>query len=91
MATTLRIEECLYREAKAEAARQGMTITRFIEEALRLRLQHATIARHAGAVSLPTFACAAGFPYSPDALKSLVRQAEAAADDEEIAAAHVPG
>jgi hypothetical protein len=39
MQTTLRIDDDLYREAKAEAARQGTTLTRFLEEGLRLRLQ----------------------------------------------------
>ncbi|MBO0722117.1 MAG: toxin-antitoxin system HicB family antitoxin [Blastocatellia bacterium] len=38
MQTTLRIEDEIYRKAKAEAAREGITLTRFIEEALRLRL-----------------------------------------------------
>jgi len=38
MQTTLRIEDRLYREAKAKAAREGVTLTRFIEEGLRLRL-----------------------------------------------------
>ena len=38
MQTTLRIDDALYREAKAEAARHGVTITRFIEDALRQRL-----------------------------------------------------
>lgn len=35
MQTTLRINDALYREAKAEAARLGITLTRFIEDALR--------------------------------------------------------
>lgn len=39
MQTTLRIDDDLYREAKAEAARQGTTLTRFLEEGLRLRLK----------------------------------------------------
>jgi hypothetical protein len=39
MQTTLRIDDKLFREAKAEAARQGTTLTRFLEEGLRLRLQ----------------------------------------------------
>ncbi|MEJ2080677.1 MAG: ribbon-helix-helix protein, CopG family [Acidobacteriota bacterium] len=39
MQTTLRIDDALYREAKAEAARSGITVTQFIEEALRLRLE----------------------------------------------------
>lgn len=34
MQTTLRIEDTVYREAKSEAARRGMTLTRFIETAL---------------------------------------------------------
>jgi hypothetical protein len=34
MQTTLRIDDTTYREAKAEAARRGVTLTRFIEEAL---------------------------------------------------------
>jgi hypothetical protein len=38
MATTLRINEALFREAKAEAARMGMTLTRFIEDSLRQKL-----------------------------------------------------
>lgn len=39
MQTTLRIDDRLYREAKAEAAREGVTLTRFLEEGLRLRLE----------------------------------------------------
>jgi hypothetical protein len=39
MQTTLRIDDHLYREAKAEAARSGLSLTRFLEEGLRLRLE----------------------------------------------------
>jgi hypothetical protein len=38
MQTTLRIDDATYREAKAEAARLGLTLTRFIEDALRQRI-----------------------------------------------------
>ena len=38
MQTTLRIDDATYRAAKAEAARLGITITRFIEDSLRYRL-----------------------------------------------------
>jgi predicted DNA binding CopG/RHH family protein len=38
MQTTLRIDDRLYREAKAEAAREGMTLTKFIEDGIRVRL-----------------------------------------------------
>jgi hypothetical protein len=39
MQTTLRIDDELYREAKSCAAREGVTLTKFLEEALKLRLQ----------------------------------------------------
>jgi hypothetical protein len=39
MQTTLRIQDELYREAKSEAARQGVTLTRFLEDAIRMKLQ----------------------------------------------------
>jgi hypothetical protein len=38
MRTAVRIDERVHREAKAEAARLGMTMTRFVEEALRQRI-----------------------------------------------------
>ena len=44
MQTTLRLDDEIYREAKAEAARQGSTITRFVEDALRLQCQRAKAA-----------------------------------------------
>ena len=36
--TTLRMDDNLIRNAKAEASRQGVSLTRFIEESIRLRL-----------------------------------------------------
>jgi len=39
MQTTLRIDDELHRAAKAEAARQGITLTSFIEEALREKVR----------------------------------------------------
>ncbi len=38
MQTTLRIDDQVFRNAKAEAARLGVTLTRFIEDALRERI-----------------------------------------------------
>lgn len=38
MQTTLRINDNLYREAKAQAAREGITLTRFLESALQSKL-----------------------------------------------------
>ncbi len=39
MQTNLRIDDEIFREAKATAARRGMTLTRFIEEALAACIQ----------------------------------------------------
>lgn len=49
MQTTLRIDDEVYRQAKAEAARSGVTLTRFIEEALRDRVERSAAADDARA------------------------------------------
>ncbi|MDO4245215.1 MAG: YlcI/YnfO family protein [Deinococcus sp.] len=36
---TLRIDKALYQRAKAAAAEQGVTLTRFIEQSLREKLE----------------------------------------------------
>lgn len=41
MQTTLRIHDALYREAKAQAARAGISLTKYIEDALRARIEQA--------------------------------------------------
>ena len=74
--TTLRIDEGLYRETKSAAARQGTTVTRFIEDALRLKLRLTGAPRRADDIRLPTFAAGKGFPFSPRALKTLARKTE---------------
>ena len=80
MATTLRIDDQLYREAKAAAARQGITITRFIEDALRWKLRSGCAVHAREPVALPTYAAGAGFTYSPPELKALIQRSDAAAD-----------
>ena len=44
--TTLRINDKIYREAKAEAARIGITVTQFIEKALQSELQRSANSSH---------------------------------------------
>jgi len=85
MATTLRLDNRLYREAKAEAARQGMTITRFIEEALRARLRQARTPPSVEEIELPTFAAGPGFPLSPPALKEFARSTQSEHDRSKLA------
>jgi hypothetical protein len=62
MQTTLRIDGEIYRQAKAEAAREGITLTKFIEEALELRLRQAPAPATLG--ELPVFR--GGPPLPPD-------------------------
>lgn len=85
MQTTLRIDDKLYREAKVAAAREGVTITRFIEESLKLRLHRGNRTGQSKRISLPTFS-GGGFPYSPEELKALAQRTEAEADQRKIPA-----
>jgi hypothetical protein len=39
MQTTLRLDDRLYRAAKAEAAREGISLTRLVEDAIAQRLR----------------------------------------------------
>lgn len=39
MQTTLRLDDDLYRQAKAQAATLGISLTRFLEEAIRKHLE----------------------------------------------------
>jgi hypothetical protein len=72
MATTLRINEALFREAKAEAARMGITLTRFIEDSLRQKL-----GRKTRVANLPVFD--SGIRLKPGFdLRALTREEESA-------------
>jgi len=84
MQTTLRIDDNVYREAKAKAAKEGMTITRFIEEALRQRLRHSAADRRSVPRELPTFAAGRGFPFSPSELKELTHIAQEESDHSKL-------
>jgi hypothetical protein len=52
MQTTLHIADEVYRLAKIVAAREGITLTRFIEEALALRLRQTPTLQSPGAPRL---------------------------------------
>ena len=86
MPTTLRIDNNLYREAKAEAAREGMTLTRFIHEALALRLQKAKAAHAGTPVRVRTYRAGAPFPYDDRQLKQIAAREQEARDLEKLKA-----
>ena len=54
MRTTLRLDEHLLREAKAEAARRGRSLTAFVEEALRSCLLPSIPKNRKKRIRLPT-------------------------------------
>jgi len=53
MRTTVRLDEGLLREAKAEARRQGTTVTALIERGLRLALAGARRRQTRGRITIP--------------------------------------
>jgi hypothetical protein len=80
MQTTLRIDDALHREAKAEAARQGVTLTRFLEDGLRLRLQKA---RSTGAnvpARIRTYRQGQPFPFNDSQLRDIANREQEAYD-----------
>lgn len=77
MQTTLRIDDDLYRRAKIEAAREGITLTQFIQEALDLRLQTSPKSE---VVQLPTYRGASKLPASFDLIEAMDK-AEKTADE----------
>lgn len=87
MLTSLRIDDDLYRVAKASAASQGVTITKYLDQALRLRLVYDAnsipqkTANLAKPISLPTCPVAlkmSGFDRSDfDAAEALFDKEEA--------------
>lgn len=53
MKTTLNLDDQVLKQAKAKAAQNGLTLTRFVEDALRARLLPAYSARTKTRVKLP--------------------------------------
>jgi hypothetical protein len=76
MQTTLRINDAIFREAKAEAAREGMTLTRFLEEALTFRVRAGHQEKAAARIDLPAFDSGKRMPKSYN-LAIAIRSADA--------------
>jgi hypothetical protein len=72
--TTIRIDEALYRRAKARAAQTGRTVSEVIEDAVREALRPAR-RRDTGIGELPTFGNAGLVPGVDLASNSAVRDA----------------
>lgn len=81
MQTTLRIDDQLYREAKAEAARTGVSLTRFLEEGLRLRLER----KQPVPTTPQSFRVYAGGPPDTRSWEEIRREAEAEEEAHDLA------
>ncbi|MEZ4606908.1 MAG: toxin-antitoxin system HicB family antitoxin [Deinococcales bacterium] len=84
MTTTLRIDDELYRKAKVAAASQGITLTRFIEEGLQLRLMSDPDIGAKQSIVLPTFNSGKPYSFTPEELKEQLFQLDNELDSKAI-------
>jgi len=73
MQTTLRLNDAIFREAKTEAAKEGLTLTRFLEEALTIRVRAGREAKAQPPLVIPVFDSGARLPKSFN-LTSAIRE-----------------
>jgi predicted DNA binding CopG/RHH family protein len=88
MQTTLRINNHLYRRAKAKSSQLGVSLTRFLEEALETRLERIE-AKSSQQIRLP-ISTAKGEPLSFAALKQRISEAEIEQDFQTINTSGLP-
>jgi hypothetical protein len=80
MQTTLRLDDELYRQAKARAATLGMSLTKFLEEAVRERLHKPIHAPRRRRLRLPVSSAAGGLATGFSTLEDAVAAANLADD-----------
>ena len=80
MTTTLRINDDLYRKAKVAAAGEGITLTKFIEEGLELRIASPPSKTPPKTITLRTFGSGKPLDMSPEDIKQLLADLDAEQD-----------
>jgi hypothetical protein len=80
MQTTLRLDDELYRQAKAKAATLGISLTRFLEDALRDHLETTAPRRRDRRLRLPVSTAAGGLAPGFSTLDEAVTAANLARD-----------
>jgi hypothetical protein len=80
MQTTLRLDDDLYRQAKARAASLGMSLTKFLEEAIRDRLATPPAVARRHRLRLPVSSAAGGLAPGFSTLEEAVAAADFAYD-----------
>ena len=84
MRTTLRLDDELYRQAKARAATLGMSLTKFLEEAVRERLHAPMPTPHRRRIRLPVSSATGGLAAGFSTLKDAVAAADLADDLDDV-------
>jgi HicB family len=80
MQTTLRLDDEIFRQAKSQAAAQGISLTRFVEEAIREHLAKPASRPGRGCVRLPVSKASGGLAPGFSTLKEAVAAADLAED-----------
>ena len=80
MQTTLRLDDQVYREAKARAATLGVSLTRFVEDALRGYLEAPAPRPAHRRVHLPVSSATGGLATSFSTLEEAIAAADLDAD-----------
>jgi hypothetical protein len=84
MQTTLRLDESLYRQAKAQAATLGISVTQFLEDAIREHLETAAQLPDDRRIRLPVSTAAGGLAPGFATLDEAVAAANLAADRRQV-------
>src|SRR5262245_43416881 len=80
MQMTLRLDDELYRQAKAQAAAQGISVTKLVEEAIREHLSKPSAAPHRHRIRLPVSTAGGGLLPQFRALEEAVDAADLSDD-----------
>jgi hypothetical protein len=80
MQTTLRLDDELYRQAKAAAAEQGLSLTKLVEEAIRERLTRAAPVVRRRRLRLPVSTATGGLVPEFSSLQEAIEAADLATD-----------
>lgn len=80
MRTTLRLDDELYRQAKAQAVAQGISVTKLVEEAIREHLRRPQATRRRRRIRLPESTATGGLLPEFATLEEAVTAADLADD-----------
>ena len=80
MQTTLRLDDEIFRQAKSQAAARGISLTRFVEEAIREHLARPAVRPGRKRVRLPVSTASGGLAPGFSTLEEAIAAAELVED-----------